>query len=135
MLNKNIKILAVDDLPVMRKIFTHLANQIGLQKIDTVASAPEALEKLRENKYDVILCDWKMPEMDGIDLLNAMRQEPELQKIPFIMVTSEGSEEKVKQAIEAGVDNYIVKPMTAKILEDKLSMTFQKKYTSTETLS
>lgn len=123
MLTQGAKILIVEDLPVMKKIITHLLKQLSLTNVDAADHGSAALEMLRKKAYDLVLSDWKMPEMDGLALLKAMRKDPSLQHIPFILITAEGDEEKVKVAIDAGVNNYIVKPLTTNTLRQKLLQT------------
>ncbi|MCP4713724.1 MAG: response regulator [Deltaproteobacteria bacterium] len=120
MLETNMRVLVVDDLRVMRKIVIHLLEEIGVKYIDTAENGEEALELLRKETYHLVLSDWKMPVLDGIGLLKALRADEKLKHILFIIVTSEGAEAHVKTAIEAGVDGYIVKPLSANTLEQKL---------------
>ena len=75
-----------------------------------------ALTKLKNEKYELILCDWNMPEMPGIELLNAVRSDDELKSIPFVMVTAEAKKENIVEAVKAGVSNYVVKPFTAETI-------------------
>ncbi len=117
---QNIRILVVDDMATMRKIIKSLLTQLGYPNVDEAENGKEALLKLRQSKYDLVLLDWNMPEMDGITLLQEIRKDPSLKDIPVIMVTAEAKKENVLQAIQAGANNYIVKPFTAEVLKEKL---------------
>jgi two-component system chemotaxis response regulator CheY len=119
------RILTVDDMATMRKIIKSLLNQLGYTNIDEAENGKEALVKLKQNKYDLVLLDWNMPEMDGITLLQEIRKDPELKNIPVIMVTAEAKKENVLLAIQSGANNYIVKPFTAETLKEKLEKVWQ----------
>ncbi|MDA8214092.1 MAG: chemotaxis response regulator CheY [Nitrospiraceae bacterium] len=128
MFNFGIKVLVVDDFPTMRRIVKNLLKQIGFENIDEAEDGVQALNKLRGGSYGLVVSDWNMPSMEGIDLLRNVRQEPEpLKNVPFLMVTAEAEKEKVIEAIKAGVDNYIVKPFTAEVLKEKLEKIADKK--------
>ena len=124
MINTEIKILIVDDLPVMRKIITHQLKQAGFENMMIASSAIDAMEMLQKENFDLVLSDWKMPDKDGLELLEDMRKDTSLAKIPFIIITSEGGEESVRKAINAGAASYIVKPLSANILENKIYEVF-----------
>ncbi|MCL4536515.1 MAG: chemotaxis response regulator CheY [Nitrospirae bacterium] len=128
MFNFGIKVLVVDDFPTMRRIVKNLLKQIGFENIDEAEDGVQALNKLKSGNYGLVVSDWNMPAMEGIDLLRTIRQEAEpLKNIPFLMVTAEAEKEKVIEAIKAGVDNYIVKPFTAEVLKEKLEKIADKK--------
>ena len=124
MINTEIKILVVDDLPVMRKIITHQLKRAGFENITVAPSAIEVMEMLHQEKFDLVLSDWKMPDKDGLELLKAMRTDKALAKIPFIIIAAEDGVENVRKAINAGVTNYIVKPLSSNILENKIYEVF-----------
>jgi two-component system chemotaxis response regulator CheY len=112
----------------MRRIVKNLLKQVGYEDIDEAEDGVQALNKLKAKPYGLIVSDWNMPNMEGIDLLRNIRKEPEpLKNIPFLMVTAEAEKEKVIEAIKAGVDNYIVKPFTAEVLKEKLEKIADKK--------
>lgn len=113
MFDFKIKVLVVDDFPTMRRIVKNLLKQLGFENIDEADDGVNALAKLKNGGFGLVVSDWNMPNMEGIDLLRAVRQEPSVKDIPFLMVTAEAEKEKVIEAIKAGVDNYIVKPFTA----------------------
>jgi len=83
-----------------------------------------ALKELKKEKYDLILSDWNMPEMAGIDLLNAIRADDELKAIPFVMITAEAQKDNIVGAVKAGVNSYVVKPFTAETINEKLKKVF-----------
>jgi two-component system chemotaxis response regulator CheY len=128
MFNFGIKVLVVDDFPTMRRIVKNLLKQLGFENIDEAEDGVQALNKLKSGNYGLVVSDWNMPNMQGIDLLRNIRQGAEpLKDIPFLMVTAEAEKEKVIEAIKAGVDNYIVKPFTAEVLKEKLEKIADKK--------
>lgn len=128
MFDIKLKVLVVDDFPTMRRIIKNLLKQIGFENIDEAEDGVQALGKLRGGSYGLVVSDWNMPNMEGIDLLRNVRQEPlPLKDVPFLMVTAEAEKEKVIEAIKAGVDNYIVKPFTADTLKEKLEKIADKK--------
>ncbi|ADC89142.1 response regulator receiver protein [Thermocrinis albus DSM 14484] len=117
---KEAKFLVVDDMSTMRKIVKTLLNQLGYTNVDEAENGRDALAKLRSSSYDLVLLDWNMPEMDGLELLKAIRADDSLRHIPVIMITAEAKKENVLAAIQAGANNYIVKPFTLETLRDKL---------------
>jgi len=106
------KILVVDDFATMRKIVRNVLKQINQTDVTEAENGKAALAVLKSEQIGLIISDWVMPEMTGIDFLRACKEDPELKKIPFIMVTAEAQKESVIEAIKGGVDNYIVKPFT-----------------------
>ncbi len=127
MFNYKIKVLVVDDFPTMRRIVKNLLKQLGFENIDEAENGEDALRKLKSGDYKLVVSDWNMPVMEGIDLLKNIRNDPQLKDIAFLMVTAEAEKEKVIEAIKAGVDNYIVKPFTGEVLKEKLEKIVQKK--------
>ena len=128
MFNLGLKVLVVDDFPTMRRIVKNLLKQLGFENIDEAEDGVQALNKLKGGNYDLVVSDWNMPNMEGIDLLRNVRKEAAtLKDVPFLMVTAEAEKEKVIEAIKAGVDNYVVKPFTAEILKEKLEKIADKK--------
>jgi two-component system chemotaxis response regulator CheY len=125
--NTGIKVLVVDDFPTMRRIVKNLIKQVGFESIDEAEDGQQAWNKLKSGNFGLILCDWNMPKMEGIDLLKNIRQDAALKDIPFIMITAEAEKEKVIEALKAGVDNYIVKPFTAEVLREKLEKVAERK--------
>ncbi len=114
------KILAVDDYKTMLRIIGNLLKQLGFKNIDIALDGTEALRCLNRQPYDLIISDWNMEPMSGMDLLLAVRADKRFENIPFIMVTAESRTENVIAAKQAGVTNYIVKPFNAETLKMKL---------------
>ena len=119
--DKNMPILIVDDYKTMLRIIRNLLKQIGFDNVEEATDGTEALQKLREKKFNLIISDWNMEPMTGIELLREVRSDDKLKTIPFIMVTAESKTENVVIAKEAGVSNYIVKPFNAATLKTKLT--------------
>jgi len=120
MLDLKIKVLVVDDFPTMRRIIRNLLKQIGYNSIEEAEDGIQALAMLRKGGAGLVVSDWNMPHMEGIDLLRNVRKDASLEDIAFLMVTAEAEKEKVIEAIKSGVDNYIVKPFTAETLKEKI---------------
>jgi len=114
----NINILVVDDYQTMIRIIKNLLKQLGFSNIDEATDGTAALQKIGAKPYGLIISDWNMEPMTGLDLLKKVRGGGN--KVPFIMVTAESKTENVMAAREAGVDNYIVKPFNADTLKSKL---------------
>lgn len=117
---KNIRVLIVDDFATMRKVVRNLLKQVGYEDIVEAEDGVMALKALKSQKIDVIVSDWNMPNMTGLELLKAVRADAELAKTPFLMVTAEALQDNVVAAVKAGVNNYIVKPFTAEVLNEKI---------------
>jgi len=120
-MDKNIKILIVDDFATMRKVIRNILKQIGFENIVEAEDGVAALKVLKSQKIDFIIADWNMPNMTGLELLKVVRADQDLAKTPFLMVTAEALQENVVAAVKAGVSNYIVKPFTAEILNEKIT--------------
>lgn len=120
MSDKNLKILVVDDFATMRKVVRNLLKQSGYDDIVEAEDGVMALKALKSQKIDFVVSDWNMPNMSGLELLKAVRADPELTKTPFLMVTAEALQDNVVAAVKAGVNNYIVKPFTAEVLNEKI---------------
>lgn len=117
---QNMLVLLVDDQRSMRELARFALEQIGIKKVTEAKNGNQALEKMQAQKFDLVISDWNMDGMDGLDLLKVIRADPLQKKTPFIMATGEQSKEQVQQAIQAGVNNYIVKPFSAKAMKDKI---------------
>ena len=114
-------ILVVDDYSTMIRILRNLLKQIGFSNVDDASDGSEALAKMREKQYSLVISDWQMEPMTGYELLKEVRQDGALKAMPFIMVTAESKTENVIAAKKAGVDNYIVKPFNAATLKSKIT--------------
>ncbi len=119
-LNTDLKVLVVDDFATMRKIIKNILSQLGFKNIYEADDGTTALELLKKEKIDLIISDWNMPKMSGLELLKAVRSDPNLKDIIFIMVTAEAQKDNVIEAIKHGVNQYIVKPFTPETLKEKL---------------
>ncbi len=121
----NMNVLVVDDFATMRRIIKNVLKQIGFTNISEADDGKSALKVLKDETFDLILCDWNMPEMPGIELLKKVRSDDQLKGIPFVMITAETKKDNIIEAVKAGVSNYIVKPFTAEIVEEKLTKVFK----------
>ena len=117
----NMSILIVDDYKTMLRIIRNLLKQLGFNNVDEATDGSSALHKLREKGYGLVISDWNMEPMTGIQLLREVRADTRLKDMPFIMITAESKSENVVAAKEAGVSNYIVKPFNAATLKQKLT--------------
>ena len=120
------KILIVDDFSTMRRIIKNLLRDLGFTNTAEADDGTTALVELQKAKFDLVVTDWNMPGMPGIDLLKAIRADESLAKIPVLMVTAEAKREQIIEAAQAGVNGYIIKPFTAATLEDKLVKIFER---------
>ena len=119
--NMDMKILIVDDYRTMLRILRNLLRQLNFANVDEAIDGSSALEKLRQGGYGLVISDWNMEPMTGIQLLREVRADDKLKSIPFIMVTAESKPENVIAAKQAGVSNYIVKPFNAETLKAKIA--------------
>ena len=119
--DKNLPILIVDDYKTMLRIIRNLLRQLGFNNVDEATDGSDALAKLRSKDYGLVISDWNMEPMTGIQLLREVRQDNVFKNIPFIMITAESKTENVIAAKESGVSNYIVKPFNAATLKAKLT--------------
>jgi two-component system chemotaxis response regulator CheY len=119
--DKNMPILVVDDYKTMLRIIGNLLKQLGFNNIDEATDGGMALGKLRDKPYGLVISDWNMEPMTGLQLLKEVRADEKLKSMPFIMITAESKTENVVAAKQAGVNNYIVKPFNAETLKKKLS--------------
>ena len=119
-IDTNIPILVVDDYKTMLRIIRNLLKQLGFNNVDEATDGCAALQKLRDKSYGLIISDWNMEPMTGLELLKEVRADTQLGNLPFIMVTAESKSENVVAAKQAGVSNYIVKPFNAETLKAKL---------------
>jgi len=125
-IQKNIHILVVDDFPTMRRIVRNLLKDLGFENVDEAEDGVQALDRLRGAKFDLVVSDWNMPNMDGLTLLQSIRADAALASLPVLMVTAEAKKENIIAAAQAGANGYVVKPFTAATLEEKLNKIFEK---------
>lgn len=126
MSDKNMKFLVIDDFPTMRRIVRNLLKELGYSNAEEAEDGVDALAKLRENKFDFVVSDWNMPNLDGLEMLKQIRQDDALKHLPVLMVTAEAKKENIIEAAQAGASGYVVKPFTAGTLEEKLNKIFEK---------
>ncbi len=125
-MDKNMKILIVDDFSTMRRIIKNLLRDLGFTNTHEADDGLTALPMLQTGNFDFLVSDWNMPGMTGIDLLKAVRADPKLASLPVLMVTAETKREQIIMAAEAGVNGYVIKPFTAGTLEEKISKIFER---------
>lgn len=129
----DIRFLVVDDMATMRKVISQQLKGLGATKIFEASDgsvAKQVLEKAAENQEPAqfIVCDWNMPNFNGLDLLRYCRADQTYKNVAFLLVTAESEMSQVSEAIAAGVDNYVVKPFTPVSLADKISAVYQKRF-------
>ena len=116
----DLKILIVDDLGSARKILKKLLTEVGIHCVDEASNGEEAYQKTLGSNYSLIISDWEMPKLKGIELLKKLRADARFEKLPFIIVTSLNQRENVVAAVEAGTSDYIAKPFTSETLKVKI---------------
>ena len=119
-MDTSISVLVFDDFATMRQIVKGVLKQIGFTNVIEAGDGNLALKELKKEDVGLIISDWNMPKMNGLDLLKAVRGDKKLKDIPFIMVTSEGQKENVVEAVKSGVNSYIIKPFTPETFGEKL---------------
>ena len=125
-MNKNMKILVVDDFSTMRRIIKNLLKDLGFTNTVEADDGKTALPILKAGGIDFLVTDWNMPGMTGIDLLKAVRSDPEMVDLPVLMVTAEAKREQIIMAAQAGVNGYVIKPFTAATLKEKIEKIFER---------
>lgn len=126
MANLNTKFLIVDDFSTMRRIVRNLLKDLGYTNVDEAEDGVMGLAKLKSGGFEFVISDWNMPNMDGLEMLQHIRADAELSKIPVLMVTAEAKKENIIAAAQAGANGYVVKPFTAATLDEKLAKIFEK---------
>jgi two-component system chemotaxis response regulator CheY len=119
-IDKSMNVLIVDDYKTMLRIIRNLLKQIDFNNVEEASDGAEALGKLRTGHFGLVISDWNMQPMTGLELLQEVRQDSKLKSLPFIMITAESKTENVVAAKQAGVSNYIVKPFNAETLKEKI---------------
>ena len=119
-IDKAMNVLIVDDYKTMLRIIRNLLKQIDFNNVEEATDGVEALAKMRTNNFGLVISDWNMAPMTGLQLLQEVRADTRLKQTPFIMITAESKTENVIAAKQAGVSNYIVKPFNAETLKDKI---------------
>jgi two-component system chemotaxis response regulator CheY len=126
MADPKMKFLVVDDFSTMRRIVRNLLKELGYTNVDEAEDGAMALTKLRSEPFDFVISDWNMPVMDGLTMLQTIRADAALSKLPVLMVTAEAKKENIVAAAQAGANGYVVKPFTAATLDEKLQKIFEK---------
>ena len=121
----NMKIMVVDDFATMRRIVKGALKQLGFKNILEAEDGSAALQELKKETVGLIVSDWNMPKMTGLELLKAVRGDETLKGVPFIMVTAEGQKENIVEAVKAGVSNYVMKPFSPETLKEKIDKVFR----------
>jgi two-component system chemotaxis response regulator CheY len=116
----DLKILIVDDSPTMRRILVNTVQKAGYPNCQEAGDGKDALAKLMAGSYDLLMTDWNMPNMNGLELTEAVRSDPKFKDLPILMVTTRNMKEDIVSAIKMGVNGYIVKPFDAKTLNAKI---------------
>jgi two-component system chemotaxis response regulator CheY len=121
-----VRFLVVDDFSTMRRIIKNFLNDLGYNHVQEADDGMTALPILKSGTIDFLITDWNMPGMQGIDLLRAVRSDPNLSSLPVLLVTAEARRDQIVLAAEAGVNGYIVKPFTAQTLKEKIDKIFER---------
>ena len=121
---KTVRIMVVDDFAGMRTILKHTLHLLGYDNITEARGGHDALSKLKEGECELIISDWTMPNMSGLEFLSALKADERLRSIPFLMITANAERDEVIQAAQAGVSHYIIKPFSAELLQKKLDVIF-----------
>jgi two-component system chemotaxis response regulator CheY len=117
-------ILVVDDFSTMRRIIKGLLQDLGYCNITEADDGLTALPLLKAGNFDLLITDWNMPGMQGVELLRQVRADERLKKLPVLMLTAEAKREQIVEAAQAGVSGYVIKPFTAVTLKEKLDKIF-----------
>ena len=116
-----VRLLLVDDMEEMRNILRRLLIAMGFTQTTMARNGEEALALLTSRPFDIVLCDWNMPRMSGRVLLEKVRADPKIGLVPFVMITGENTASQVRSAIQGGVTDFIIKPFTASLLEQRIT--------------
>lgn len=117
---KNKNILVIEDDSSTKMILKGTLRKYGYHQVEESSDGGEALKKVQENEYDLIFCDWQIPTMTGIQLLKKLKKDDKTKEIPFVMITGESEKESIVSAMKAGVNGYIVKPLSIKQKLDQI---------------
>lgn len=119
-MKQNPRIIIADDMQMMRRLIKASLTKAGFDNIEEAVNGEELLKKMDENTYDMVICDWDMPRMSGIDALRNIRSHDTHKNIPFVMVTAVADMAQVKQAIECGISDYVIKPIKPEVFVEKI---------------
>ena len=123
-MNKDMKIIVVDDFSTMRRIIKNILRQLEFTNVQEADDGATAWPKIQSESFDLIITDWNMPKMSGLELLKNVRNDENLKATPVLMVTAEALKENIIEAVKAGVSHYIIKPFTAETMQEKLEKIF-----------
>ena len=126
-MSSDLRFLVVDDFSTMRRIVKNLLQELGYPNVQEADDGQTALPMLKTGNFDIVITDWNMPQMPGLDLLKAVRADAALKHLPVLMVTAEAKREQIVEAAQAGVSGYVIKPFTAQTLSEKLNKILQAK--------
>ncbi len=115
------RFLVIDDSMPMRRIIANILSRLGYTDVVLLSNGREALKRLENERFDLIITDWYMPEMTGIEFLRLLRGKPETKDVPIVIVSANGSKDDVAQAIQLGVNGYVLKPFTAETLKERIA--------------
>ena len=125
-MKKDLRFLVVDDFSTMRRIVKNLLHDLGYANVAEADDGKTALPMLQAEPFDVLITDWNMPGMQGVELLRQVRADERLNKLPVLMLTAEAKREQIVEAAQAGVSGYVIKPFTAATLKEKIDKIFGK---------
>ncbi|MGE3276337.1 MAG: response regulator [Vicinamibacterales bacterium] len=120
------RFLVVDDSSTMRRIIINTLNKLGHQEVLEAANGREGMDRLNGASVDMVITDWNMPEMTGIEFIRAMRGMDKMKDLPVLMVTTNAAKDDIVEALRAGVNNYIVKPFTPETFREKIEAAIPK---------
>ena len=124
-MSSQLRFLVVDDFSTMRRIVKNLLQELGYANVQEADDGSTALPMLKTGNFDFVITDWNMPQLPGLELLKAVRADPNLTHLPVLMVTAEAKREQIVEAARAGVSGYVIKPFTAQVLGEKLAKILQ----------
>jgi len=124
-MSSQLRFLVVDDFSTMRRIVKNLLQELGYANVQEADVGSTALPMLKTGNFDFVITDWNMPQLPGLELLKAVRADPNLTHLPVLMVTAEAKREQIVEAAQAGVSGYVIKPFTAQTLGEKLAKILQ----------
>lgn len=125
-MNKNMKILVVDDFSTMRRIVKNQLRELGFNDIEEAEDGGAAFQLLQSKAFDFVVTDWNMPGVTGLELLKKIRADDKLNSLPVLMVTAEAKREQIVEAAQSGVNGYVVKPFNAVTLQGKIERIFER---------
>jgi two-component system, chemotaxis family, chemotaxis protein CheY len=114
------RFLIVDDSSTMRRIIINTLNKLGYKECHEAANGREAVDRLASIQVDMVITDWNMPEMSGVDFIRAVRSNETTKALPVLMVTTNAAEDDIVEALKAGANNYVVKPFTPDTIKEKI---------------